>query len=505
MRNIQATYVRTLLAGVATIALAVPAFAADTKADARDARLNALEQKLDALLSEISELKKEAAADKAENAALQSQVVDLKRAQTAAYADVQAQRASDAKLTINNLRPTFTSADGKFSVALRSLVQFDSSYFIQDGRAASGTDLSSGTNFRRLRFGADGKAFGDWSYSVLIDFGGSGTEGARVADGYIQYDGFAPFHIRSGAFATPQGIDDQTSAADILFLERAGPADLARSLAGADGRKNFLNIFAYDTDYYVSAAWSAARAADPAVFDSQQALVGRAAYRVYKDANTNVLLSAGGNYIFKIPDAAASPAGASTITLQEGPENTVDGTRLITSGAINAKDVKTWGLEAAANLKNVYVQGGYFGYSVARRASTLPNPNFNGHYAQASWILTGESKPYNTATAAWGSPRPAKAVGSGGIGAFELVGRYSLTDLNFNEGLVGANTPAAAGAIRGGVQKGYTAGLNWYPNGVIRLLFDYQHLDINRIGTTTPFKQIGQDVDILTARAQLSF
>jgi len=60
---------------------------------------------------------------------------------------------------------------------------------------------------------------------------------------------------------------------------------------------------------------------------------------------------------------------------------------------------------------------------------------------------------------------------------------------------VGATTLAALGAIRGGKEQGYTVGLNWYPNSVIRFLFDYQHEEINRIGTATPFRQIGQDVD----------
>jgi phosphate-selective porin OprO/OprP len=476
-------------------------------ADARDDRINALEQKLEAAIAEIRALKQEQAAEKTEKDAVSGQIADLKRGQAVQYADQQATRAADVKVTLANGRPTLATPDGSSSISIRSLVQFDTAYFSQKNRGVSGTDLSSGTNFRRARLGVDGKIVGDWSYSFLYDLGGSGVEGARLSDAYIQYDGLAPFHFRTGSFATPFGLEDQTGTGDLIFLERAGPADLARSIAGSDGRKNILSVFAYGDDYYAAATWSGARAADAAVFDAQQAIVGRAAYRVYKDADTNVVVSGSGTYVFKIADTAAGPVGPSAITFQEGPENTVDGTRLISSGGINARNATVWGAEAAANWKNFYTQAGYFGYGIGRRASALPDPSFDGWYAQGTWVLTGERRAYNATTATFGSPRAAKPFNlkTGDLGAWELTARYSVVDLNFNPGVAGSNVIAAAGGIRGGRQEGYTVGLNWYPNPVLRFLFDYQHLNIDRLGTTAPFGQIGQKVDIAAARAQFAF
>lgn len=66
-------------------------------------------------------------------------------------------------------RPTFSTADGNFSFALRSLVQFDTVYYSQ-GHAPAGSDLSSGSNFRRARLGFDGTAFKDWSYEFHLRF-----------------------------------------------------------------------------------------------------------------------------------------------------------------------------------------------------------------------------------------------------------------------------------------------------------------------------------------------
>ena len=132
---------------------------------------------------------------------------DLKRSTANQYADTQAQRASDVKVTLDNGRPTFTSADGQFTAAIRLLSQLDWAYYSQ-GRegpmrfpAAYGPDLSSGANFRRVYLGVQGKVFGDWSYNLNFDFGGSsGTEApGHVQSVYIEYDGFGPFAIRAGA------------------------------------------------------------------------------------------------------------------------------------------------------------------------------------------------------------------------------------------------------------------------------------------------------------------
>ena len=431
----------------------------------------------------------------------------MNRGQAAQNANVQARKAAEPGLVFLNGRPTITSADGRSSIAIRSLLQYDVSHFAQTGRGASGTDLSSGTNFRRARIGIDGKVLADWSYSFLYDLGGTGTEGAKVSDAYVQYDGLAPFHVRPGAFSTPQGIEDQTATSDLLFLERAATTDLARSIAGGDGRKNVLSIFAAGDDYNGAVTWSAARPADPAVFDAQQAVVGRAVYRVYKDADANVILSANGSYVFKIADSAASPAGASAITFQEGPENTVDGTRLISTGGINARSAGVWSVESAGAWKGLYVQGGYYGYAINRRASALPDPEFSGWYAQGSWVLTGERRLYNAATATFNAPRPARPfdIKGAGLGAWELTARYSVVDLDYNAGAAGTAIIPATGGIRGGRQDGFTAGINWYPNSVIRFLVDYQHLNIDRLATTAPFKSIGQTVDVGTARAQLAY
>jgi phosphate-selective porin OprO/OprP len=65
-------------------------------------------------------------------------------------------------------------------------------------------------------------------------------------------------------------------------------------------------------------------------------------------------------------------------------------------------------------------------------AFTLPRLQFNGWYAQGSWTLTGESRPYNPAAGSYGTIMPVHpfSLANASWGAWEVAGRYSATDLN---------------------------------------------------------------------------
>jgi phosphate-selective porin OprO/OprP len=470
-----------LLAGAAMIALPPAAEAGPATDNA--AKIQALQQQVDEL---------------------NAQVVDLKRSQSSQYTDVQAQvsKPADVSVSLKNGRPSFKTADGDFTVDIRTLVQFDSAYY-GDSHVPAGTDFSSGSNFRRARLGVQGTLFKDWSYQFIYDFGGSGSEGAAISSAYIQYDGLGPVHWKIGAYPTPESFDDTTSASDLLFLERAQPTDLARSVAGSDGRDG-TTIFAYGDDYYAAASYTGDLVQDTGVFDEQQALVGRVAWRAFHDGDSNFAIGADSTYVFKVADTAAGPHSPSAIRLRERPELNVDDNsfRLVDSGSIDADKFLEWGVEAAGNWHNLYGQGGYFNFDVTRRASALPNPDFDGWYLQASWVLTGETKSYIPSTGSYGLPKPDSAFSFDhtGSGAWEIAGRYSVLDLNDDAGLAGHATPT--GGIRGGEQKIWTAGLNWYPNNAIRFVLDYQHVDVSRL--TAAGGDGDAKLDDVSLRVQLS-
>ncbi|MBS0277747.1 MAG: hypothetical protein JSR81_08995, partial [Proteobacteria bacterium] len=221
-----------LLAGAGIFALASGAHAAGSP---QQSKIDTLQQQIDDLNAEVA---------------------DLKRSTSDQYADVMQKQGGkpDVSVSLKNGRPSFKSANGDFSLDIRALVQFDTAYYGQ-GKNPSGVDFSSGSNFRRARLGVEGVLFGDWSYQFIYDFGGSGSEGASISSAYIQYDGLGLVHWRIGAYPAPESFDDTTSASNLLFLERAQPADLARGIAGSDGRDG-TTLFAYDDNYFAALSYT---------------------------------------------------------------------------------------------------------------------------------------------------------------------------------------------------------------------------------------------------------
>jgi phosphate-selective porin OprO/OprP len=85
--------------------------------------------------------------------------------------------------------------------------------------------------------------------------------------------------------------------------------------------------------------------------------------------------------------------------------------------------------------------------------------HFWGTYLQASWVVTGESRSYDSRTAVLGRTRPKASFAPlrGAWGAVELAGRVSWVDLSH-------------GAIEGGRMLTATVGPTWTLNRWVRLL-----------------------------------
>ena len=478
-----------LLAGAALTAIAWPGLAA---AQDENARIQALEAQVEALAQQIADLKAQSAASVA-----------------AVRADALATTAS-----IPNGKPTIASADGKFSATLHGVMQLDAAKYFQDDTlptAVTVRDLNSGTNFRRARIGVDGKVFGDFDYNILFDFGGSGAEDAgRVQELWVQYSGFKPLRFRVGAFAPPLGLEDAASTNGALFPERPAAADIARGLAGGDtrigagviGNGDHWFASAIVTGALVSSFNSTATAFNPAVSDEQLGYALRVAGTPLHGYDWLVHVGANASVIAQPADAGATAAPRYGVQLRERPELRVDGTRLVDTGAIDAAGARAFGVELAFQRRNLLVQGEYFDIEVDRRnpAANLSDPKFSGWYVEGGWVITGEARKYNTATAAFDAPAVAKPFDprKRQWGAWELAGRYSTIDLNANE-----NSVVAANRVRGGEQTIWSVGLNWFPNPAVKLMFDFQDVSIDRLNAAGA--SLDQDYQSINIRSQVAF
>src|SRR6185369_11892438 len=98
-------------------------------------------------------------------------------------------------------------------------------------------DLNDGTNFRRARFGVDGKLFKDFDYALIYEFGGSGAEDAgHIQEAWAQYTALKPWKIRLGAFEPNIGLAAAVSTSQMPIMERPAPAEVARNVAAGDSR-----------------------------------------------------------------------------------------------------------------------------------------------------------------------------------------------------------------------------------------------------------------------------
>ena len=128
-------------------------------------------------------------------------------------------------------------------------------------------------------------------------------------------------------------------------------------------------------------------------------------------------------------------------------------------------------------------------------------------HAEATFVLTGESRNYNPATASFTNPKPRAplSLSGGGWGAWEVAARYSDLDLNDDPGTLGHALPADG--IRGGDQRILSAVLNWYPNPALKFSLQFQNVDVSRLGTFQGVsnQSVGQNYDTVALRSQISF
>jgi phosphate-selective porin OprO/OprP len=543
--------------GLGAMALAGVAAAASPDDDARDARIARLEAAVASLQGQVvqdQELRQENTELKGEVGDLQAQVADLKATTVQQIGDVRQAAADQPRVSFANGRPTFATADGKFTASLRGVLQLDAAAYSQssagptttdlrrDGPAlgssatnvdlAHARDLKGGTLWRRARVGIDGTAYGDFDYRLLFDFGGSGVENSgQLYEGWVQYSGLKPLRVRVGAFSPPIGLEDQGSTNGMLFLERPGIADVTRNLAAGDTRIA-AGAFAYDSTWFVSGdvtgrtigvvntgtaitSTSTGNVGTAQSYGDQLGFVGRAVFTPFHGADWRLNLGVHGSYV-EHPANTAGPGatGPTPITgfqvrLRDTPELRVDGTQFIDTGSITASNAGTVGVEFAAQKANLFLQGEYEGVRVGR-SDGVASPNFSGWYLEGSWLLTGESRAYNASTAAFDAPAVKHPFTlGGGSGAWELALRYSDADLNFHAGPLGSAPTAEA--IRGGDQRVWAVGLNWYLNPVVRVMFDVDRVTVDRLSpnatnfATPTGAAIGQSFTAVAVRTQAAF
>lgn len=380
------------------------------------------------------------------------------------------------------------------TASVRGTVQFDA-VALAEGTLPTGQTIATGGNFRRIRLNLEGKIGENWSYEFMPRLEASSIHFIAIGNAWVQYDGWKDVRLRVGAFAPPTNFDDATPSSETLFLERAQPADLARSTVGSPGRSTAA-LFSYDDSYFAALSWTGGQIND--AIDRQQAIVGRAAWRPWSAGENGVAIGINASHLYAPPQTGATH----DLRLRQRPElNTkVVDMRLVDTGDLDSNSLTTIGLEAAGNLGSLYAQGGVFQMLLDRAPPALRDPSFSGWYVQTSWILTGETRRWRDNRGGYGAPDIARPFPEDGWGAWEVALRYSEADLDYRAGLPG--TASLPDAVRGGRQDIITLGLNWYPTDKLRLMLNYQNVAVDRLDDTGG--DIGARLNMLSLRTQFS-
>jgi phosphate-selective porin OprO/OprP len=251
-------------------------------------------------------------------------------------------------------------------------------------------------------------------------------------------------------------------------------------------------------------------------YSDQLGFTGRVAFDPIVSGDFRVNLGAHTSYVDRPANTAGpgttglTPTSAFVVALNGTPELRVDGTKLINTGNIPAKNAQELGAEFAVQKGPFFLASEYEHVRV-QRTDINSTPEFGGYYVEGTWFLTGETKRYNQASAAFDGPNVAHVFNpkTGGLGALELALRWSDMNLNYHAGSGGA--APATDSVRGGEQSIFSAGLNWYPNNLVRFMIDYQHVRIDRLSpsasaySTPPGAQIGQSYNAVALRSQVAF
>lgn len=143
------------------------------------------------------------------------------------------------------------------------------------------------------------------------------------------------------------------------------------------------------------------------------------------------------------------------------PETFLTEERLADTGRLFNDSVDTFNPEGAVVLGPLSFQGEYFHTLV----NSFENLQFWGYYLYASYFLTGEHRRYGKRSGTFFETRPIHPFHPfrGDWGGWEVLFRHSYVDLN-------------DGRIRGGKERNFTFGLNWYMGNRMRLKFNYVHV-----------------------------
>lgn len=368
---------------------------------------------------------------------------------------------ADNKIEFGDKGLDVNSSNGKLRLNLGGRVHFDAVTFDEDV-----TELDNDADFRRARLELSVRFMKDFRLRLDYDFSEVSRGWKNVWASWEFADGF---EVQGGNFTAPFSLEDMMSSNNTVFMERSlanaiSPGFLLGGAINANGDN-----------------WTASAGYFEEPIDSEEdrketegeGMTGRLTFLPVNDEGMLIHLGIGGE--------ARELDDGSGFRLRTRPESALAQERLLDTGTLAGGDeFASLNAEAAWQSGPFSVQGQYI-HMWLDRTGAIADPEFKGWYAQAAWIVTGETRAYSKSSGVFSGVEPKDSMG-----AIEVAVRYSTLDLEDE-------------TVNGGEESNVTAGVNWYVNPHMRLMANYVHVDAdpNDIG-------IDEEIHIGQARIQLA-
>lgn len=342
--------------------------------------------------------------------------------------------------TVKKAEPAMSigTSDGNFEMNLRGRLYIDYSDI-------SGMD--AGTEFRTARMGIEGKAWKDVKYKFEADFADNDVD---VKDAYMELS-TGVGKVRVGQFKEFASLDEQTSSRHTAFMERASFTDAfgisrATGIAYGNGGDNWT----FKTGVYKGSFSSEG--------EGQTTFAARATYGGEMEDGVWMIGAS----------ARIRDRGDSSLRYRQRPhQHRAD--RVINTGSLVGNKDNMFGAEAAATFGSFWVSSEFSHLTAKDSGAMGRDGTMWGGYVDAGFFLTGETRPLKLGKGAWDRPKVNNPVQEGGMGAWAIAARYDRIDLTSD-------------GIYGGQMDSIILGVNWYLNRHSRVLFNYNHSEVEKMG-----------------------
>ena len=379
------------------------------------------------------------------------------------------------------------SADGKYAVRLKGLVQADGRFFLSD----SAFPVTNTFLIRRARPILEATVGKYLEFRLQPDFGQGTT---ALFDAYSDVKVAPAFAVRVGKFKPPVDLERLQSASDIVFAERALATNLAPNrdvglqLSGDIGTGAFT---------YAAGVFNGVPDlgnGDGDVSDAKD-FAARVFLQPFKTGSFAGLGFgvAGSTGIERGTTAAPQLASYRTPGQQTWfrylSSTTTPATNVFASGTRQRLAPQAYWYNGRLGLQGEYILSWQ---EVTRAGVENLKLQHTAWQTTGSFFLTGEKNSWKSVT-----PKKGFDPAAGTFGALELAARYSelsIDDATFPTFANPANTPSKA--------KAWAVGVNWYLAKAIKVVLDYEHTTFDG-GTATGDDR--ESENFVVTRVQHSF